>query len=143
MKFSCIRFDSAQRGDGRLELRIDIAVRGRGHDDIRHKAALLGQVHAVGREIFPARDVHGAAVRKRDGRLAAALAGRVLADDGRPVILLQRGREKLRRTVGVAVDNDRHRHLDTDAVALRDGLFPVAVDAHEQVALRQQVVQDS
>ena len=142
MKFSCIRFDSAQRGDGRFELRIDIAVRGRGHDNVRHKAALLGQVHAVGREIFPARDVHGAAVRERDGRLAAALAGRVLADDGRPVILLQRSCKKLRRTVGVAVDDDRHRHLDTDAVALRDGLFPVAVDAHEQVALRQQMVQD-
>ena len=86
--------------------------------------------------------MHGAAVRKRDGRLATALAGRVLADDGRPVILLQRSCKKLRRTVGVAVDDDRHRHLDADAVALRDGLFPVAVDAHEQIALRQQVVQD-
>ena len=127
MKFQWLRFHSAHRGERRLQLCIDLTVRTRRHDHIRHETALLGQIHTIGCEVFAARNVHGTAVRKRDGRLAAALAGRVLADDGRPVIFTQRGCEKLRRTVRVAVDDDRHRHLDADAVALRNGLFPAAV----------------
>ena len=65
----------------------------------------------------------------------------MLADYGRPIILLKRGCEKFRRTVAVFVDENGHFCAQTYLVGGLDGFLSGFVNADKQIAVWQQIVQ--
>ena len=65
----------------------------------------------------------------------------MLANYGRPIILLKRGCEKFRRTVAVFVDENGHFCAQTYLVGGLDGFLAGLVNADEQIAVGQQIVQ--
>ena len=108
--------------------------------NIRRNAAGLGKVDSVGREVFVGRDMNSAAIGKLKGYLTASLAGGLLADNGRPIVLLQSGCKKLRCAVGIAVYEHNHFVFEADLIRGLHGLVTLLVDAYKQVALGQNIV---